>query len=83
MKATLFVICAGMVGVAFEGFAMPTEEAAARAESVVQKLLESEQEDANPSRRCGDEACRGVGFRGGENAANEGCGRPLRARRQH
>lgn len=44
MKATLFVICAGMVGVAFEGFAMPTEEAAARAEPVVQKLLESEQD---------------------------------------
>ena len=29
---------------AFEGFAMPTEEAAARAEPVVQKLLESEQD---------------------------------------
>ena len=43
MKAILFVICAGMAGVTLEGVAMPTKEAAARAESVVQKLLESEQ----------------------------------------
>ena len=44
MKAILFVICAGMAGVTLEGVAMPTKEAAARAESVVQKLLESEQD---------------------------------------
>ena len=44
MKAILFVICAGAACAVFEGFAMPTEEAAARAEPVVQKLLESEQD---------------------------------------
>ncbi len=44
MKAILLVICAGAACIAFEGFAMPTEEAAARAEPVVQKLLESEQD---------------------------------------
>ena len=43
MKAIVLVICAGMAGVTLEGGAMPTKEAAARAESVVQKLLESEQ----------------------------------------
>ena len=43
MKAILLLICAGMAGAAFEGLAMPTEEAAARAEPVVQELLESEQ----------------------------------------
>lgn len=44
MKARELAICAWAACMAFGGFAMPTEESAVRAESVVRKLLESEQD---------------------------------------